>query len=93
MWVRRGLGGVWEGGVELDETGDVSRVAYSRAKLAESNVKLLCIIQNGTKKGVPSTGITHSHRNHTKVSYQSTTVLKQFYLFSVYRKSCDDGNF
>lgn len=72
--------------MELDETGDVSRVAYSRAKLAESNVKLLCIIQNGTKKGVPSAGITHSHKYHI------TLLLMQFYLFSVYRKSCVDGN-
>lgn len=39
----------------LDETGDVSRVTYSRAKLAESNVKLLCIIQDVTKKEVAST--------------------------------------
>lgn len=73
--------------MELGETGEVSRVAYSRAKLADSNVKLLCIIQNGTKKGVTSAGITHSHSNHIKV------LLKQFYLFSVYRKSYVDGNF
>lgn len=39
----------------LDETGDVSRVTYSRAKLAESDVKLLCIIQDGTKEGIAST--------------------------------------
>lgn len=73
--------------MELDETGDVSRVAYSRAKLAESNVKLLCIIQNGTKKGVPPTGITHSHRNHTKVSYNSTTQVVLF-VFCVQKTIC-----